>query len=227
MPTKNKKVVVIGAGFAGLSAATHLADKGFDVTILEKNSQAGGRARMFKEQGFVFDMGPSWYWMPDIFENYFKHFGKKVEDYYQLIRLSPSYRVFFENHDIADIPANWEELKDFFEKREPGSAKKLELFMKEAAYKYEVGINKLVHKPGKSLLEFFDADLIKGLFKLQVFNKFSTHARKFFKDPKLLQLVEFPILFLGCYPTRYPCPIQPDELCRYEARNVVSHGRNA
>lgn len=201
---KQKNIIVIGSGFAGLSAATHLAHQGHQVTILEKNNQVGGRARVFQDSGFTFDMGPSWYWMPDVFENYFKYFGKDVKDYYDLVRLDPSYRIFYEQNDIADIPAKWNELKAFFEERESGSGEQLDAFMKEAAYKYEVGINKLVHKPGKSLLEFLDTDLMKGLFKLQVFTKFSKHARKFFSDPKLLQLVEFPILFLGATPQDTP-----------------------
>src|SRR6185436_5341726 len=117
-----KKVTVIGAGFSGLAAATCLAHEGFDVTVLEKNSMAGGRARQFSAEGFMFDMGPSWYWMPDVFEKYFNRFGKKVSDYYQLERLDPSYRIYYAKNDFLDIPATVEKLCRLFEELEPGSS---------------------------------------------------------------------------------------------------------
>lgn len=198
------KIGVIGSGFAGLSVASCLAQKGHQVTIFEKNEVPGGRARYFFEQGFTFDMGPSWYWMPDVFEKYFGLFGKKVEDYYQLQRLDPSYRVFFGKNDFIDVPADFEELKKMFEEIEPGSAKKLEQFMHESAYKYEVGINSLVYKPSRSLTEFFDARLLYGLLKMQVFSSISSYIAKNFKHPKLVQLLEFPVLFLGAKPSKTP-----------------------
>ena len=143
-----KKVVIIGSGFAGLSAATFIAKAGYDVTLLEKNSTPGGRGRQLSENGYTFDMGPSWYWMPDIFERYFNAFGKKVSDYYQLERLSPSYRIYWNDSEM-DIPSDYNELKALFEKVEPGSSIELDKFMNEATYKYEVGVNKLIHKPGQ------------------------------------------------------------------------------
>ena len=180
-----------------------MAKAGWDVTVLEKQSTPGGRARQLKAAGFTFDMGPSWYWMPDVFERYFGCFGKKVSDYYELERLDPSYRVYWhEGH--SDIPANYEALKKLFESIEPGSAKKLDSFLEEAVYKYDVGINKLVYKPGQSLTEFLDWETIKGVFKLDVFTSMDKHIGKFFKHPKLRQLMEFPVLFLGALPKDTP-----------------------
>ncbi|MFN8247446.1 MAG: phytoene desaturase family protein [Ferruginibacter sp.] len=198
-----KKVIVIGSGFAGLSAASFMAKAGWDVTVLEKHDIPGGRARKLSEQGFTFDMGPSWYWMPDVFEHYFKQFGKKVSDYYELTRLDPSYRVYF-NESHFDIPANYEDLKKLFESIEKGSGEKLDAFLKEAEFKYDVGINKLVHKPGLSVTEFLRWDLAKGVFKLDVFTSIKKHISKHFKDPRLQQLMEFPVLFLGALPQDTP-----------------------
>jgi len=198
-----KKVIVIGAGFAGLSVASFLAKAGYDVTILEKHSIPGGRARKFNAEGFTFDMGPSWYWMPDVFERYFKQFGKQVSDYYQLERLDPSYRIYWADAPM-DIPASYTELKVLFNQLEPGSVEKLEKFITEAAYKYKVGINKLVHKPGRSLTEFIDYDLISGLFRLDVFSSIKTHVRTLFKNEKIRQLLEFPVLFLGALAENTP-----------------------
>ena len=198
-----KRIIIIGSGFAGLSAACFMAKAGCDVTVLEKQSIPGGRARQLKADGFTFDMGPSWYWMPDVFEHFFNAFGKKVSDYYKLHRLDPSYRIY-EQQRTLDIPAGYEALKDLFEQLETGSGARLDKFLDEAAYKYEVGINKLVHKPGRSLNEFLDWDLITGIFKLDVFNSVKNHVAKYFSHPSIRQLMEFPVLFLGALPEKTP-----------------------
>ncbi|MBI1782566.1 MAG: FAD-dependent oxidoreductase, partial [Sphingobacteriales bacterium] len=195
----SKKVVVIGSGFAGLATASFLAKEGWKVTVLEKHATPGGRARQLKMDGFTFDMGPSWYWMPDVFEKYFNHFEKRVEDYYGLKRLSPSYRIYWED-GYSDIPSNYEALRNLFESIEPGAALQLDKFLSEAEYKYNVGINKLVFKPGQSVSEFIDWDVIKGVFRLDVFTSIKKHIAKHFKHPKLRQLMEFPVLFLGALP---------------------------
>ena len=199
-----KKIIVIGSGFAGLSAATHLADKGFAVTVLEKNASSGGRGRLFSAEGFHFDMGPSWYWMPDVFERYFNHFGKSTRDYYDLVRLDPSYTVIFGKDDFMDIPARMDALEQLFEQREPGSSLNLRKFLAQAAYKYKVGINEFVQKPSLSFTEFLQPKYLIDAVRLQIFESFATHARKFFKNEQLLQLVEFPVLFLGATPQHTP-----------------------
>jgi phytoene desaturase len=198
-----KDVIIIGSGFAGLSAACFLAKAGFNVRVLEKHDQPGGRARQLKLDGFSFDMGPSWYWMPDIFERFFTQFNKTRSDYYELIRLDPSYRIYWQN-DIADIPADYHALENLFEKLEAGSSKKLELFLNEATYKYKTGMQNLAYKPGLSITEFLDSDLIKGIFKLDVFTSIKRHVSKYFKHPHLKQLLEFPVLFLGALPDKIP-----------------------
>jgi len=199
-----KKVIVIGAGFAGISAATSLAYKGYDVTVLEKNEIAGGRARIFKAEGFTYDMGPSWYWMPDVFEAYFEKFGKKTTDYYDLLRISPSYRVAFGENDFLDVPAEMPAFKAMLESLEEGSAAQLDIFLEQAAYKYKVGIKDLVYKPSRSIFEFADMRLLLALFRMDVFTSIHKHIRKFFKHPKIIQLMEFPILFLGALPENTP-----------------------
>jgi phytoene desaturase len=199
----NKTVAVIGSGFAGLSAACFLAKAGYNVTVLEKNSTPGGRCRLWEQKGFTFDMGPSWYWMPDIFEKFFSQFGKKPSQYYTLTRLNPSYRVFFKK-DFWDIPAGANELGELLETKEAGAAKNLTKFLAEAAYKYKVGINELVYKPGRSLTEFIDYKLLKGMLKLDVFSSMQAHIGSYFKNPEIRQLLEFPVLFLGAKPANTP-----------------------
>lgn len=199
-----KKVSVIGSGFAGLASASVLARHGFDVTVFEKNSTAGGRARKFEADQFTFDMGPSWYWMPDVFENYFNLFNRSTSDYFDLVRLDPSYRIFFGKGDYLDIPANIDQLCKLFDSLEANSGKQLLRFLDEGKYKYDIGIHKLVYKPGLSLTELVDTELIKGVFKLHVFQSISTYIRKFFKEPRLIKLLEFPVLFLGATPEKTP-----------------------
>jgi phytoene desaturase len=198
-----KSVIVIGSGFAGLSAASFMAKEGWQVTVIEKNNTPGGRARQLIENGFTFDMGPSFYWMPDVFERYFSAFGKKVSDYYQLDRLDPSYRIYW-NDDYTDVPANFSELKKVFDSLEPGSSTRLESFLKGAAYKYAAGMQNLVYKPGHSITEFMDWKTISGIFKLQVFTSIKKHIEKYFRHPKLRQMMEFPVLFLGALPEDTP-----------------------
>lgn len=198
------KVIVIGSGFSGLSVATSLADKGYEVTILEKNSVAGGRARVFQAEGFTFDMGPSWYWMPDVFDNYFAKFNKNTSDYYDLVRLDPSYSVILEGNETINLPASIDKLGDLFESMEAGSKEKFQEFLRQAEYKYDVGINQFVWKPSTSITEFLSLKLLYDVVRLDVFQSFASHIRKFFKDEKILKLMEFPILFLGATPENTP-----------------------
>lgn len=199
----SSNIAVIGSGFAGLAAATTLASQGHSVTVFEKNEGPGGRARLFKEKGYTFDMGPSWYWMPDVFVQYFGRFGKKVSDYYELERLSPSYRVYFEDGPM-DIPSDFEELKALFDSLEPGSGKHLDTFMNEAGVKYEIGMSKFVFKPSHNVMEFAELNIARDALKLHLFKSFSSYIRKYFSHPKLLQLLEFPVLFLGAKPEKTP-----------------------
>jgi phytoene desaturase len=180
-----------------------MAKEGWEVTVIEKHSTPGGRARQLESQGFRWDMGPSWYWMPDVFERYFSQFGKNVSDYYTLTRLDPSYRVYWENN-FTDVPASYEQLRQLFNSIEPGAGRQLDRFLKEAAYKYSVGINKLVYKPGLSVAEFMDWQVISGIFRLDIFSSIKKHIHHYFSHYKLRQLMEFPVLFLGALPENTP-----------------------
>lgn len=199
-----KKVNIIGAGFSGISAAAHLAYQGYDVNVYEKNSIPGGRARNFEEQGYRFDMGPTYYWMPEVFEKFFNSFGKSVSDFYQLKRIDPGYRMFFGKDNYVDTPANMDELLKLFESIEQGSAEKLRKFLKKAEFKYEIGINELVYLPGNSYSELLRWDLISGMLKMDFFKSVSSYVRKEFKDYRLRQILEFPVIFLGATPQKTP-----------------------
>ncbi len=199
------KIAIIGSGFSGLSAAAYLSAAGHNVDVFEKNAHAGGRARQFKTaNGYLFDMGPSWYWMPGIFEKFFNDFGFSIPDLYDLKLLDPSFDIVFGNTETLSVPENFTDLCNLFESIETGSATKLKKFMGEAEYKYKAGMEKLVYKPGLSVSEFADIGLIKGAFRLQVFSSFSKHVRKYFSHPKLVALMEFPVLFLGAMPQETP-----------------------
>lgn len=197
-----KTIQIIGSGFSSLAAACYLAQQGNIVTIYEKNSTIGGRARQFKEEGFTFDMGPSWYWMPDVFERFFQDFNKKPSDYYELIKLSPAYRVYFGINDFISIYDNLEEIKYTFETIEKGSGQKLQIFIDQAKSNYDIAIKDLVYRPGISPLELITKETTLKLN--QFFKNVSTDIRKNFKNERLIQILEFPVLFLGAKPTKTP-----------------------
>lgn len=193
----NKHAVIIGAGFSGLSAAAFLAREGIEVSVIEKNTMPGGRARKFEAKGFTFDMGPSWYWMPDVMENFFAAFGRKTSDYFELKRLDPSYRVYFGKDDFVEIPSNVEETIALFERMETGAGRKLQKFLVEAERKYIIGISQFATKPSLSVMEFAQWKLVKHLFAMHLFRSFHSHVARYFNNPRIHRLLEFPILFLG------------------------------
>jgi phytoene desaturase len=199
------KIGVIGAGFSGLSAACYLSVAGHEVHVFEKNAEAGGRARQLKTpEGFVFDMGPSWYWMPGVFEKFFHELGYNVADLYNLQLLDPSFEMVFENKESLIIPAGFKELCQLFESIEKGSSVQLKKFLEEAERKYRLSMDGLIYKPGLSITEFFSANIIRNSFSADIFLSFSRHVRKFFSNPKLIMLMEFPVLFLGAKPSQIP-----------------------
>ncbi|KQT17931.1 phytoene dehydrogenase [Chryseobacterium sp. Leaf404] len=199
-----RKIAVIGSGFSGLSAASYAAKSGHEVHIFEKNETFGGRARQFETvNGFVFDMGPSWYWMPDIFDDYFADFGKKTSDFYELISLNPQFEMVFSDSNL-NLPENFDEMKTLFESIEPGAAQNLEKFMADAKYKYEVGMKDFVTKPCFSWTEFFSLKILKSAVKLDLLSNFRSFVGKYFKNHKLRTLMEFPVIFLGASPENIP-----------------------
>ncbi|MGO4709751.1 phytoene desaturase family protein [Chryseobacterium sp. 2TAF14] len=199
-----KKIAVIGSGFSGLSAAAYAAKSGHEVHVFEKNSSLGGRARQFTtDNGYVFDMGPSWYWMPDIIEDFFRDFNKKTSDYYELVSLNPQFEMVFSDGTMQ-VPQDYSEMRNFFENIEKGAAKKLDEFMQDAQYKYEVGMKGFVTKPCHSWFEFVSPKIAKSALKLDLLSNFHRFVRKYFSNPKLIMLMEFPVIFLGAAPKDIP-----------------------
>ena len=199
------KTIVIGAGFSGLSAAAYLAAAGNEVHVFEKNESCGGRAMQLKTaNGYIFDMGPSWYWMPEVFENFFKDFGFGTGDFYSLKLLDPGFEIVFPEQSTMKIPADFDALCALFEEIEKGAADQLRKFMNEARFKYETGMGNLSSMPGNSITEFFNPALMKGVLRLQVFSSFKKHVNRYFTDPKLLALMEFPVIFLGAMADKMP-----------------------
>ena len=199
----SKKVSIIGSGFSSLASACYLAKNGFEVTVFEKNSSLGGRARQFSKKGFTFDMGPSWYWMPDVFDKFFNDFGKETKDFYKLKKLNPAYKVFFGENDSISIEDSLEKIKKVFETEEKGSAKILDEFISNAKENYEIAVTDLLYKmPGLSPLELVTK---KTVLKIQSFlSNIRREVRRRFKNKKLRSILEFPVLFLGAKASNTP-----------------------
>jgi phytoene desaturase len=198
----NKNIHIIGSGFSALSASCYLAKQGYNVTVLEKNDTLGGRARQFQKDGFTFDLGPSWYWMPDVFERFFADFGKKPSDYYTLDKLSPGYEVYFGENSSLKISDNLENIYKMFEEEEKGSAKHLKTFLDSAKSNYDTAIKDLVYKPGVSPLELVTTTTVARV--TQFFSTIRKQVRKNIKSSKLIKILEFPVLFLGAKPSNTP-----------------------
>ena len=197
-------VVIVGGGFGGLSTACYLADAGANVTLLEKNEQVGGRASVLEEDGFRFDMGPSWYLMPDVFETFFDHFDRSVEDYYTLERLDPHYRIFFKDGDQVDLVPDVETNKETFESYEAGAGEALERYLEKSERNYEIGMEHFVYEHRDSLRDFVDPDVLRYSWGLSLIGSMQDHVEDYFDHPKLQQIMQYTLVFLGGSPTNTP-----------------------
>lgn len=203
-PNSKKTIAIIGAGISGISAAAYAAKAGNEVHVFEKHDQPGGRARQFvTANGYVFDMGPSWYWMPDIINGFFTDFGYEATDFYELIALNPQFEMIFGNGSLS-IPKSYSALKELFEQIEPGAGEKLDIFMKSAQYKYEIGMRDFVNKPCLSWFEFVSPKIASSALKLDLLTNFRAYVSRYFTDSRLKALMEFPVIFLGASPKDIP-----------------------
>jgi phytoene desaturase len=197
-----KKVIVIGSGLSSLAGACYLSKEGYDVLVLEKNNYLGGRLRQLSKDGFTFDMGPSFYWMPDVFERFFNDFGYSASDFYKLIKLDPGYRIYFGKNDYLDIHSDFNKIVESFENIEKGSGDKLKKFIEEAKKNYSIAIDDLVYEPGVSIFEIVTPETV---FKInEFFISIRTKVRNTFNDYRLRYALEFPSLFLGAKPENTP-----------------------
>ncbi|MBK7934041.1 MAG: phytoene desaturase [Pyrinomonadaceae bacterium] len=200
-----QKVIIIGAGIGGLGTAGLFAKKGYDVTVFEKNENLGGRANIFESGGFKFDMGPSWYLAPDLFEHFFNLMGERVEDHLDLKRLGPSYRIFFrKDSDRLDIHSDIEIDAATFEAIEPGAGEKLRQYLAQSEYQYEVATQHFMYKNYDTIFDFLNKRVATEGQKLSVFSKMHTFVSRFFKSQKLRQVMEYTMVFLGTSPYEAP-----------------------
>ena len=198
------KISVIGAGFSGLASAALLARDGHEVTVFEKNASAGGRAQVFRTDGFSFDMGPSWYLMPDVFERFFAEFGRRPADYYHLVKLDPSYRIYFGRDDYVDVPGDVEGVRALFERHEAGSSNRLDDYLRVAEYQYAASMNEFLYRDYKTLFDFFNRRTLKEGRKLHVFENMDDYAKRYFRSERLRRILEYSVVFLGGSPKNTP-----------------------
>ena len=209
MPVKNKpddkmKAIVVGSGFGGLSAAALLAKDGFEVTVLEKNEQAGGRASVYSKDGYNFDMGPSWYLMPDVFEKFFAEFDKKPEDFFELDRLDPSYKMFFGSEKVVDVASDIEKNYELFESFEEGGAEKLKKYLETSKEVYDFSIDEMLYRDYNSILDFINGRLMLKGYKLKIWENLQHYVNNRFESDEARKILQYSIGFLGGSPENTP-----------------------
>lgn len=202
---ENRTAIIVGAGIGGLSLAALLAKKGFQVKIYEKNSTAGGRARIFDQKGFRFDAGPSWYMMPDVFEEFFALLGENIEDHLKLKKLSPSYRIFLQNDDKQyDFFADRQKNKELFDALELGAGDKLVAYLEESKRQYQVAKNEFMYKNYNSIFDFFNGRVLREGRKLQIYRNMEQIINKNFSNELLRKVMKFQMILLGTAPKDAP-----------------------
>ena len=198
------EVAVIGSGIGGLSTAAYLADAGMDVTVFEQNEQLGGRASVLEADGFTFDMGPSWYLMPDVFERFFDDFGQSPEDYYDLTRLDPHYRIFWKDGDRMDLVPELETNKEQFDAYESGAGETLDRYLERSKEHYEVGMEQFVYEDRDTWRSFLDLDVFRHARGLKLLGSMDDYVAEYFDHPKLRQVMQYSLVFLGGAPSKTP-----------------------
>ena len=199
-----KSVCVIGGGFGGLSAAALLAKKGFTVTLLEKNNSVGGRAQVWRQDGFIFDMGPSWYLMPEVFDDFFTYLDKERADYYQLQKLDPYYRIFFSSDEIVDINGDLDRTKAIFDRFEPGGGERLQRYLDAARYKYDIAMREFLYTEYRGIRQFLNRRIMLEGTRMNIFQSLDRFVGKYFTDRRAKQILEYAMVFLGASPNNAP-----------------------
>jgi len=203
-PLRGERIAVVGAGFGGLSAASYLTDAGADVTVFERNEHPGGYAGRIERDGFRIDTGPSWYLMPEVFDRFFQHFGREVEEFYELTELEPLYEIYWKDGDHAEIPSTRQGQKQLFESYESGAGSKLDDYLSDAAEAYELGMDRFVYPSRSRLRDMMDLDIIRSVRALPKLRTMDTYVKSYFTHPKLRQIAEYKLVFLGGSPYNTP-----------------------
>lgn len=201
---RSQKVIIIGAGFAGLTTAALLAKEGFKVTVLEKNHEPGGRAITYREKGFVFDMGPSWYLMPEAFEHYFKFFNKTPRDYFKLVKLDPSYRVYYGKNDHYDISSELKDNRKNFNRIQKNGYQQMLRYLDLAGYQYKVAVKNFLYRDYNSIFDFFNKQVVLEGTKLNIFKSVDSLGTKFSLLDKLKKITGYTMVFIGGSPKMTP-----------------------
>jgi len=204
---KGKKVIIIGAGIGGLGTAALLSKRGYDVTILEKNEKIGGRANIFTAEGYTFDMGPSWYLMPDVFEHFYDLMEEDINKHLNLVKLGPSYKVFFPGdpeYPVVDIHSDLKKDLPTLEQFEPGITPKLRKYLETSGKQYELAKKSFMYRNYDSIFDFFKWELMKEGRHMNPLQTMEKYLNKNFSDDRVKKILEYTLVFLGSEPKKTP-----------------------
>lgn len=201
-----KKVIVIGAGYGGMAIANLLGKAGYSVVVLEKNDEPGGRIAVIKKDGYVFDIGPSWYLMPEVFEQYYSLFDASANERLELIRFTPGYKVFFDDKPEVFIQGDVGKDKAVFEAIEPGAGKKLEDYVRRSSIAYHLAVKQFLYNNFSSPKDLVSWQVIKNAHRMipLALGNLDRYVSRYFKDQRLKQLLEYHMVFLGSSPFQAP-----------------------
>jgi phytoene desaturase len=196
--------LVIGAGIGGIATAARLAKNGYDVTVLEKESTPGGRCNQLIRDGHRFDIGPTLFLMPEIWEETFTSLGERMSDHLELKRIDPTYKVHFDDGLQLELTSNIGEMQTQLEKVEKTAFAGFLSYIAEGSRHYKMSVEKFVGRNFYNIFEYFSLGNLPLLFQLKALKKHYANTNRFFKDERLKAAFTFQNMYLGLSPYDAP-----------------------
>ncbi|MBA5255037.1 phytoene desaturase family protein [Enterococcus hirae] len=199
-----KKIIVIGAGVAGLSAAVRLQKLGYEVTLYEKDRQVGGKMNQIKTAGFTFDLGPTIVMMPEIYREVFEFCGKDPDDYISMKKVDPMLKLYFNKEEPIEFSNDLIELTKTLENISPEDTEGYFAFLADIYQRYTIAKEAFITKSFRGFWDFYNPKSLWAGIRLRTFSDAYTSISKFVKDDRLRKSLAFQTLYIGVSPYQGP-----------------------